>query len=238
MSRFLSTALLATAATAQLTTSIWMPGAANGRQKFVGSVIDVQNDRTTLKVAFEEGSIETEYYGMGPETVTVGGTTFIAYTVDGIDSMESTTDSDAYDFTATVAYQCSRSNAEAVPTCTIDTYGQGSDTTILPGNTEVPASTTTFSGDEQFLMNNFQLVITAGTEKLDASAAATPTASDAQSTAAQSTAVQASGAKSSGASATNSAASSGTAQSTGAAAPMRSAAPILAGLGAAAAFFF
>src|SRR5689334_15594616 len=81
MSLLLKSTLLATVATAQLTTSIWMPGAANGGQSFVGSVIAVQNDRTTISMAFDGEGIETEYYGEGPKTVTVGGTTYVAYEV-------------------------------------------------------------------------------------------------------------------------------------------------------------
>ena len=205
-----------------------MPGAANGSQKFVGSVVGVQNDRTTLKVAFEEGTMATEYNSQLPETMVVGGTTFVAYTASDINP-----DSD---FTMTVGYECSRADGKAVPTCTIDTFGHGPDTTILPGNSENPATTTTFSGDMQHFMNNFQIALTAGTEKLSASPAATTTVS-AKSTAAQSSGAPASGAQTSGASATSGAASTGGAQSTGAAAPMRSMAPVLAGLGAAAAFF-
>jgi hypothetical protein len=48
MSLLLTSTLLASVAAAQLTTSIWMPGAANGDQSFVGSVIAVQGDRTTM----------------------------------------------------------------------------------------------------------------------------------------------------------------------------------------------
>ena len=85
-----------------------------------------------------------------------------------------------------------------------------------------PQTTSTFVGDEQYFINNYKLVITAGTEKLNASAAATPTSSGAQST----VALVSSG----------TAGSSGVAEATGAAAPMLSMAPVLAGLGAAVAF--
>jgi hypothetical protein len=76
--------------------------------------------------------------------------------------------------------------------------------------------------DEAFMFTTYQLVLTAGTEKL--SAAATPTAGGPSSTGGSN-------------SPTDSAQSTGTTQSTGAA-PMMTAAPLLAGLGAAAAAIF
>ena len=231
MSKLLSTALLATAATAQLTTSVWLPGAPVSGLSWVGSVIGVQNDHTTLSVSVKGiEAIGTEYAEEMPETITVGGTTFIAYQATATES----------DFTATVALQCERANGDAVPTCTMTTNGSGPEGTIAPTDSDAAIVTTTMSGDMAGYLNNFPLVITAGEDKLSgASAAATPTASGAQSTGSVSPAASA---KSSAASAAKSnaasAASSGTtAQSTGAAAPMRSMAPVLAGLGAAAAFF-
>jgi hypothetical protein len=83
--------------------------------------------------------------------------------------------------------------------------------------------TITMEGEEELLMfTTYQLVLTAGTEKL--SAAATPTAGGPGSTGGSN-------------SPTGSAQSNGTTQSTGAA-PMMTAAPLLAGLGAAAAAIF
>ncbi|OSS48839.1 hypothetical protein B5807_06907 [Epicoccum nigrum] len=228
MSKILSTALLATAATAQLTTSVWMPGAPVSGISWVGSVVSVQNDHTILSVSMKGiENIGTEYAAEMPQTITVGGTTFIAY--------EATATED--DFTATVALQCERANGDAAPTCTATTNGSGPETTIAATDSDAAVMTTTMGGDMAGYMNNFPLVITAGEDKLSgASAAATPTASGAQSTGSASPAASAnsSAAKSNAASA----ASSGTAApSTGAAAPMRSMAPVLAGLGAAAAFF-
>lgn len=229
MSLLLTSALLASVATAQLTTSIWMPGAANANQSFVGSVVSLQNDRTTISMAFDGDAIETEYYGQGPDLVTVGGTTYVAYEATATDEESSVT--------VTVNLACSRADGSAVPTCTAATKIDGAAADTISG-LESAASTTTMSGDEQYFLNNFKLVITAGTEKLSASAAATPTASGPTPTgsSAQSSGTSAaSGA--SAASAASSAASSGVAQATGAAAPMRSLAPVLAGMGAAAAFF-
>jgi hypothetical protein len=114
MSKILSTALLATAATAQLTTSVWLPGAPVSGLSWVGSVIGVQNDHTTLSVSVKGiEAIGTEYAEEMPQTITVGGTTFIAYEATATES----------DFTATVALQCERSNGDAVPTCTMTTNG-------------------------------------------------------------------------------------------------------------------
>ncbi|KAJ8115742.1 hypothetical protein OPT61_g2672 [Boeremia exigua] len=224
MSRLLSTALLATVATAQLTTSIWMPGAAHPNQSFVGSVISQQSDRTTLSLAFDGDGIETEYYANGPQTVTVGGTTYIAYEA-------SATDEEA-GFAVTVELACNRENGDAVPTCTATTRGDSMGTSINISDLPGQQATTTLSGDEQYFLNTFQLVITAGIEKLSASAAATPTGSAAQSTGTQST-----GTQSTAESAASSTGSSEAVQATGAAASVGSMAPVLAGLGAAAAFF-
>lgn len=95
--------------------------------------------------------------------------------------------------------------------------------------------TYTLSGDSAVYMNEFPMTITAGTEKLDASAAATPTGSGARSTGpAASQAASPSGAvRPSGSAGTS---GSPTEVST-AGAPMMTLAP-LAGLGAAAAAFF
>ena len=225
MYRILATTVFASVATAQLTTSIWMPGAANANQSFVGSVIAQQDDRTTLSLAFDEDAIETEYYGSGPDLVTVGGTTYVAYEATATDE----------DFTVTVNLACNRENGSAVPTCTVTTKAEGAAATSV---SDFPQGTTTMSGDEQYFLNNFKLVITAGTEKLSASAAATPTGSGAPSTSGASSAASSrTGAQSTVASAASSTGSSGVAQATGAAAALHTMAPVLAGLGAAAAFF-
>ncbi|KAF1927096.1 uncharacterized protein M421DRAFT_6299 [Didymella exigua CBS 183.55] len=223
MSLLLKSTLLASVAAAQLTTSIWMPGAANANQSFVGSVVSLQKDRTTISMAFDGEAIETEYYGSGPDLVTVGGTTYVAYEATAIDEEGSVT--------VTVSLACSRADGSAVPTCTAATKIDGAAAEIVSG-LESAASTTTMSGDEQYFLNNFKLVITAGTEKLSASAAATHTASEPTPTGSSTRSSSASAA-----SAASSAASSGVAQATGAAVSMRSLAPVLAGMGAAAAFF-
>lgn len=222
-----------------------MPGAANGDQSFVGSVIAVQGDRTTISMAFDGEGIETEYYGQGPKTVTVGGTTYVAYEVSATAIVEDVS------ATATIDLACSRADDSAVPTCEINTKISGGPPDETSGLSDATATTTTMSGDMQYYLNNFPLVITAGEEKLGASAAATPSASEATPTgttgssarlsgtsgaSALSGAPTASGA-SAAASAASSAASSAVAQATGAAASMRSFAPVMVGMGAVAAFF-
>jgi hypothetical protein len=255
MSLLLFATLFASLATAQLTTSIWLLGAANANQSFVGSVVTQQGDRTTLSVGFDGKGLETEYYGTGPGYVTLGGTTYVAY--------QATASDPGSDFGVTAYLECSRENGSAAPTCTMTTrdgaseqslmnsqcanqlsgsyiktyevaetsFADGKPSTRTVTRTEsndctgsvdydiFPQTTMTMSGDEQYFMNTYKLVITAGTEKLGASAAATPTASGAQSTG------------------NSTAGSSEAAQATGAAAPILAMAPVLAGLGAAAAFF-
>lgn len=238
-----------------MTTSIWLPGASNANQSFVGSVITKSGDRTTLSVAFDGDASMTEDYGIAPGYVTVGGTTYMAYQV-------TTSDSDS-DPPVTVDLACSRADGKAVPTCTYtmpdlatetaspcssqtgvavtmtDTpeYSSGDFSPIVRTVTETRANacigsvnpsdfsqtTTTLTGDEQYYLNNYKLVITAGTEKLNASAAMTPTGSGVPSTGALVSSGTTKG--------------PGAPQNTGAATPTLAMAPVLAGLGAAAAFF-
>lgn len=261
MSLFRSVALLASMAAAQnITTSIWLPGAANANQSFIGSVVTQEGDRTTISVAFDVEGIQTEYYGNGPGYVTVEGTTYVAYHLTASDA--------GSDFTITVDVACSRKDGNGASTCAmttrdatlevsiLDSYcgsQQGSTTNVFtrtdspgPDNSDAPTrtwtitetvanvctgsidpsvfpqTTTTMSGDEQNLSNDYKLVITGGTEKLGASPTATPTRSGTQST----IALVSSGIG-----------SAGVTQATGAAAPMLTMGPIVAGLGAAAAFF-
>ncbi|KAF1364608.1 hypothetical protein EJ07DRAFT_162340 [Lizonia empirigonia] len=213
MSLLLSTTLLVSVAAAQLTTSIWLPGAANANQSFVGSMVAQTGDRTTLSVAFDGPTILTEYYGTGPDYVTVGGTTYMAY-------LQTATDAGS-DNSATVDIACSRTNGNAVPTCAYTMRDLASENSLRDSlcSSQMGTSTTTYV----YFLNNYRLIITVGTEKLNASAAATPTGSGAQSTVASVS--------------SSAAGSSGPSQATGAAAPMLTISPVLAGLGAAAAFF-
>ncbi|KAI8932778.1 hypothetical protein NX059_010268 [Plenodomus lindquistii] len=266
MSSFFATTLFASSVAAQLTTSIWLPGAAFADVAFLGSVISQSGDKTVLSLDFAGSSAsQNEYYSEVPPTVTIGGATFAAYTATAVDLFGED------DTTVTISLGCERANVRAVPTCTMSTAGFSQIYSQLCAAipTDAPASsadsdafcteysdattveTLTLSGDSQYYINNFALTITAGTDKL--SAAASATANGASSTASGSTAAgsaasrsaaPASGSTSSSGLPTNTGSASASAASvapsslTGAAAPMRTMVPALAGMGAAAAAFF
>lgn len=228
MALLLSVTLLATVATAQLTTSIWLPGAANANQSFVGSVVSLQGDRTTLSLAFDGDAIETEYYGTGPNLVTVGGTTYMAYEASAYQRHYSSSAYGDSDLAAVVRLECTRENSNAVPACATTIQGIGLNNSVLTSDSEAARTTLTMSGElQQYYENNFKLTITAGTEKLSASASASPTGAALNSTGTQApTELPKSSSRTPEAT-----------QATGAAGPAPSMVPVLAGLGAAAAFF-
>lgn len=251
MSKILTTALLATSAAAQLTTSLWIPGAANSNVSFVASVIEASGDQTTLSLDFAGGPMtDDEYYSESPHTVTVAGDTSVGFEVTAEQPYGQT------EVAFTIALACTRTDTDAIATCTMTTKGadqvisaicvdaKKSHATPLEGEqycTDSEGVTTeqtlTLTGDSAAFMNNFPMTITAGTEKLDASAVATPSGSGARSTGAA--AAASAGTGSVRPSNTPSVSRSGSAaeQSTAGAAPMMTLAP-LAGLGAAAAAFF
>lgn len=260
MSSFFATALFATSVAAQVSTSIWLPGAADANVSFVASVIEQNGDKTTLSLDFANPTAsDDEYYSEAPKTITVGGATYAAYQAVASDLFGED------DTTVTISIGCERADTSAVPTCTMSTKGLESVISHLCSSAATEShvtpmeydpyctdptdfstdATLTLSGESQYYINQFPLVITAGTEKLDASAAATPTSSGARSTSSGSASaspasVSGSGSPSSTGSVRPSAASSGSVaqQSTGAAAPMQTLVPALAGLGAAAAAIF
>ncbi|KAH7066735.1 hypothetical protein BKA63DRAFT_424948 [Paraphoma chrysanthemicola] len=225
MSLILVAALLAASVSADVTTSIWLPGAANANQTFLGSVVGQNGDQTVLSLAFAQTPSTPDYFSSAPGLATVGGTTYVAYNVSGVDSASS----DAA--TITIELQCRRPSggASAVPTCTLSTVGAAG---VI---SDLCDGLTTFSGESQFFINNYPLIITAGTEKLSATAAGTPRASSATATGAVAASGPSAG-TASGASPVVSGASGSAQQATGAA-PMKTMAPVL-GLGAAAAAFF
>jgi hypothetical protein len=161
------------------------------------------------------------------------------------------------DLTMVISAACSRSNTDADATCVMSTSGVGAIMSALcaegdeaeadycteTGGLEI-AITTTLPAE---YFGTFPLVITAGEDKLSASAAATPSSSGASMTSASSGSAAASASSESGTgSATGTGSSSMDATSasgtevkeaTGGA-PMVTMAPALAGLGAAAAAFF
>jgi hypothetical protein len=243
MSSLFYTALLATTAVAaNITTSIWLPGAANANQTFLGSVMQQSGDHTVLALAFASVASTPDYFRSAPGQVTVGGTTFVAYNA-------SATDTEAKDAAAvTIQLECRQPSGgvSAVPTCTMSTLGAGSvlgavcsglSVASLPeyctASSAVNAQQTlTFSGESQYYINNYPLIITAGTEKLGASVAATPSAGGALATG------TGSGTGAVSVAAAPSRSSGSPQQATGAAAPARTMAPALVGLGAAVGVFF
>jgi hypothetical protein len=246
MPSVLYAALLASAATAaNITTSIWLPGAANANQTFLGSVIEQHGDQTVLSLAFANAPSTPDYFRSAPDLVTVGGTTFVAYNVSATDT------NGASAATVTIELECRRPTGgiSAVPTCTLSTLGansvlgnvcSGLSVASLPeyctaSNAVNVEQTQTFSGESQYYINNYPLVITGGIEKLGASAAATPSAGSASVTGAAAGSATTGGA---GALQSGSSGSRPAEQSTAAAAPMKTMAPALAGLGAAVGAFF
>jgi hypothetical protein len=169
---------------ANVTTSIWLPGAANANQTFLGSVIEQSGDQTVLSLAFANAPRTPDYFRSAPQQVTVGGTTFVAYNVSPTDEGASNA------ATVTIELECRRltGGISAVPTCTLSTLGAGSMVSDLCAGLTVASlpeyctassavnveQTQTFSGESQYYINNYPLVITAGTEKLGASTAAAP----------------------------------------------------------------
>lgn len=244
MPSLLHAAILASVASAAVTTSIWLPGAANANQSFVGSVVEQNGDQTVLSLAFANAITTPDYFTSAPAQVTVGGTTYVAYNVSATDSGGSSAAA------VTIELECRRPSGgiSAVPTCTLSTLGANSvlgnvcsgllSVSPLPdyctASTAVNVEQTqTFSGESQYYINNYPLIITAGTEKLGAATAATPSAGGASVTGA-SAGTSGGGAPSQG----GSGASVAPAQATGAAPTMRTMAPALVGLGAAAVVFF
>lgn len=242
----LSAALFITGvAAANITTSIWLPGSAKANETFLGSVIEQNGDQTVLALAYARTPSSPDYFTSAPNRAIVGGTTFVAYNATASDSLATNA------VPVTIALQCRRSSGsiEAVPTCTLSTIGAGQLVSSLCAGltvTSLPAYCTassavnyqvtqTFSGESQYYINNYPLIITAGTEKLGAAAAATPNAGSVSVTG---SAVRSGSRTVAAPSQTSFGASGSVLQATGAAIPIRTMAPALAGMGAAAAAFF
>jgi hypothetical protein len=249
MSKIFSTALFVSCAAAQLTTSAWMPGTGDSDISYEASVINVDNDRTTLSLSVNGLGEETDMIESMAQTVTLGGNTYYAF--NGVVAEQGVT--------ITVLGECSRQDTdEKSATCSISTKGfaeaMSSMCSEASVSEEMCASGAIDSNLSTTLPGGYfgmaQIVVTAGEDSLpSASAAATPSVGSASATASPSASPSpsASGASKSGkptASDSESAANSGasktsqpTAQSTNAA-PLVTMAPALAGLGAAAAAFF
>ncbi|KAI4908163.1 hypothetical protein J4E90_008787 [Alternaria incomplexa] len=278
MASLLSTMLFAASASAQVTTSFWMPSNGLGTDNigFVGSVINANETHTTVAVEYDEGTdLDALSIGVnGPMTMTIGPE-YYGTTVDvGIAGSGDDDEDDTYALdctwptpeeagsnrTCTVSYPPGLASLLCQNTAYISTTEEiWTRTHTYPARGSEPAGTETVrqtfsygygsavssvsqpaycseSGapDEPYVseveieatqFGTYYLVITAGTEKLEATAAATATMSSAMSTGAP----------------TNATGASGTApvpEVTEAGAPMVRGAPLLAGLGAAAAAFF
>jgi hypothetical protein len=249
MSMILYSALfVATASAADITTSIWLPGAANANQTFLGSVIEQSGDQTVLSLAFANAPSTPDYFRSAPQQVTIGGTTFVAYNASATDEGASSA------AVVTIELECRRSTGgiSAVPTCTLSTLGAGGMVSDLCAGLTVaslPAyctassamnveQTQTFSGESQYYINNYPLFITAGTEKLGASAAAAPSSDSVSVTGAGSGAAPGTVGISAVPSSTVSGSFGSTPQATGAAVPLKTVTPALVGLGAAVGAFF
>jgi hypothetical protein len=251
MTPLLYTSLLATTAIAvNITTSVWLPGAANANQTFLGSVVQQSDDQTVLALAFANTPSTPDYFRSAPDQVTLGGSTFVAYNVSATDSKGD----NAAVAAVTIQLECRRPSGgvSAVPTCTLSTLGSGGLVSAICAGLSVSLpeyctassavnveQTQTFSGEYQYYINNYPLIITAGTEKLKASVAAAPSVSNASVTGSSPVPGAAGGSAAAAApSPTSSGVSPSAPQATGAAAPVKTMAPALIGLGAAVGAFF
>jgi hypothetical protein len=278
MAPLLSTMLFAATASAQVTTSFWMPyiGLGTDNIGFVGSVINANQTHTTVVVDYDEGTNKSALgIGDGPQTMTIGPTIFgtkydfnlagldddseDGYSIDcdwptpeEADSNRTCTvsypqeiaslfycEGTVYDSTTadiwTRTHTYPARGSEPAGTETIRqtfSYGYGSE--VLDNTAKLPECSASGGFEGGYFetvgvtateVSTFYLVLTAGTEKLEATAAATPTMSSAMSTGTAEDATIASG-------------SAALPEVTEAGAPMVTGAPLLVGLGAAVAAFF
>ncbi|EDU43633.1 hypothetical protein PtrSN002B_009548 [Pyrenophora tritici-repentis] len=238
MSKVLSAALFTSLATAQMTTSAWMPGLQDSQASFSASVISVNKDRTVLSL---------DYSGLTDmaqptQTITIGGNTYYGFEAAATDE----------GFAVTISGACSRENTDAKSaTCTATTIGLASaisavcsgpqsNADLCSSISDLELSMTTTLPEDYF--GTFPVVITAGNDLLpSASAAATPSAGSASATASgfkssQSPSPTGSASNAAGASSSPSQTGGKPAEATGGAPVIM--APALAGMGAALAAFF
>jgi hypothetical protein len=285
MASLLPTMLFAASATAQVTTSFWMPRFYQPVTKigWVGSVVNANGTHTTIVADYDNGTDTSALsLGGGPLTMTVGPTVF---GIDiplpaGIGGILGDDDGDkSYNYfcnwptpdeadsnrTCTISYSAElvgplvcagtvyASSSEETLTYTHTYPARGSDpagtetaefTLTLPSGSETLSRTNLPSicselssgeeADEGYSfstpypasdLETYYLVLTAGTEKLDATQAATPTLSSAASTGTGDAAE------------TGPSGSAAQPEATEGGAPMATGAPMLMGLGAAIALF-
>ena len=231
---------------ADLTTSIWAPSVKDPYPRstvststrtrgFYASVVNVNSDRTTLAVRNIEASNPSKTVPDPNDvyTMTVGPSYFEAINTVNVDR-----------FNFTISAECTSSSQDAAIVCTelvtgpydfssicgrdpytgdapIVTEGSSRSISEVPSfcltETTVPTSYlvhTVADGEANLSIGPYKVIITAGEEKLSATTGATPT----------NTAPPATGAATTG-------------TGTGGAGPMKTSAPLLAGLGAAMAIF-
>lgn len=264
MHSILPLAIFAARATAQLTTALWYIGDSNvnaSAETFVGSVVALNNDRTTVAIIVVPLSGVTPTISPTPDTITIGGLTYGGFTITEVGN--------DHPAPQTEYMQCSRANTEdaANATCTFsaisakeslredcsryskseiltETYtitrtrfpSRSATSTQVTTRTQTSTlnyasaaapsyctmsaipedavqDTLTYPGGSGHIMTTYELILTAGLEKLNATTAG------------------------SGANAASTAAGA-TGTSKAAAVPMRTGAPVLVGIGAAVAAFF
>lgn len=240
MSKIFSTALLVSCAAAQLTTSIWMPGAEDSDMTIKASVMNVSKDRTTLSLALPTQSDSSDTIAAVDQTVTIAGNTYYGFDASA----------ENMGVSVHVVGECTRKDtADKEATCTMSTKGLDAAISSLCGGSD-PDPDVCNSGNLQLTMTTTlpegyfgmaEIIVTAGQSLLpSASAAASPSVGSASPTASPSGSASGSDAAKSDkptASGSHDAShSSKGPEATGAAAIMN-VAPALAGLGAAAAFF-
>ena len=263
MSPILSTILFASAAAAQVTTKIWLPGSpGEDDYQFQASIIGADGDDVTMAIEMSGD----DYYG-STETVTYHGTTSFENIITTSDSYGS------YKGDLTVSYGCSKRGD--TPRCTYSYNGPVAWSSYCEDYTSYTAvitETSTYTYDsppstveqvetydyrsqipsfclsgsvlpdeyaietlslEDSEVATYAVTITAGEEKIGATAGASPTNSGASPTKSNSSVKP-----TSSPSGSNSTSPTGTPtppaeqSSTGAAAPMKTLAPAIAGLGA------
>ncbi|KAF2466345.1 uncharacterized protein BDR25DRAFT_306166 [Lindgomyces ingoldianus] len=272
MSPILSALFFAASVTAQITTSMWMPGGNDDEVGFYGSVVAADNNgKTTLAIMYDNDTDPSYYshYKNNPQTVTIGETWFESVV---------TTTANFYEGDMTVGLTCEVEMAtRAKPTCTYSMGGKApfssycedystytevyTTTQLYTYRTGVRTYIQTYDESEYIpsfcltgstlpksiaiqtialsrsMIGTYQLVITAGQEKLAATTGATPTVSGAQITGLSTATSSSTSAVNTGAASSPNGTASAPPLGTGAAASIMTMAPALAGLGAAIAVF-
>jgi hypothetical protein len=272
MSPFISTLLFAASAAAQVTTSIWMPNGVsdNVQVGYVGSLVNIQNDKTTLALQYDKDTDTSALYIWENivQTITIQGSTWYesVYTETDVDMSAEATYSLGCEVPAKTRAKATCTYSMGGPlalsslcgeystytdvytstyefTYSADEYGPASTRTyteLIDSSTDIPSYCVSASTLPKNIAVNtealprsyiqtYQLVITAGQEKLSATAGATPTGTSAMVT-------SVSGAQVTGKPGNGTVPASVTAapvEHTGAATPMMTMAPALAGLGVA-----